>query len=82
MAGLPQLCIPSMGLDDGPSGVADQLTGVTQLPAGVALAATWEPSLATGYGAVIGAEEAGKGASVDLGPTVNIDRDPRWGRVV
>ncbi len=80
MAGLPQLCIPSMGLEDGPSGVADHLTGVTQLPAGVALAATWEPSLATGYGAVIGAEQAGKGASVDLGPTVNIDRDPRWGR--
>jgi beta-glucosidase len=29
---------------------------------------------------VIGAEEYGKGASVNLGPTVNIDRDPRWGR--
>src|SRR5208282_5646116 len=29
---------------------------------------------------VIGAEEYGKGASADLGPTVNIDRDPRWGR--
>jgi beta-glucosidase len=29
---------------------------------------------------VIGSEEAGKGADVNLGPTVNIDRDPRWGR--
>ena len=29
---------------------------------------------------MIGAEEYGKGASVNLGPTVNIDRDPRWGR--
>ena len=29
---------------------------------------------------MIGAEEFGKGASVNLGPTVNIDRDPRWGR--
>ena len=43
-------------------------------------AATWDPSLASQYGQVIGAEEAGKGASANLGPTVNIDRDPRWGR--
>ena len=69
-----------MGLEDGPAGVADGLTGVTQLPAGVALAAAWDPSLAQQYGQVIGAEEYGKGASANLGPTVNIDRDPRWGR--
>jgi beta-glucosidase len=77
---IPALCIPAVGLEDGPAGVADGLTGVTQLPAGVALAATWDPSLAEQYGQVIGAEEFGKGASANLGPTVNIDRDPRWGR--
>jgi beta-glucosidase len=77
---IPALCIPAVGEEDGPGGVADGLTGVTQLPAGVALAATWDPSLAERYGQVIGAEEYGKGASVNLGPTVNIDRDPRWGR--
>jgi beta-glucosidase len=77
---ISSLCIPAFGLEDGPAGVADGLTGVTQLPAGVALAATWDPSLAQQYGQVIGAEEFGKGASADLGPTVNIDRDPRWGR--
>jgi beta-glucosidase len=77
---IPSLCIPAVGLEDGPNGVGDGLTGVTQLPAGVALAATWDPSLAGQYGAVIGAEEYGKGASANLGPTVNIDRDPRWGR--
>jgi beta-glucosidase len=77
---IPALCIPAVGLEDGPAGVADGLTGVTQLPAGVALAATWDPSLARQYGTVIGAEEYGKGASANLGPTVNIDRDPRWGR--
>jgi beta-glucosidase len=77
---IPSLCIPAVGLEDGPAGVADGLTGVTQLPAGVALAAAWDPSLARQYGTVIGAEEAGKGASANLGPTVNIDRDPRWGR--
>src|SRR6201981_667020 len=77
---ISSLCIPSMGLEDGPAGVADGLTGVTQLPASVTLAATWDPSLAQQYGQVIGAEEFGKGASANLGPTVNIDRDPRWGR--
>jgi beta-glucosidase len=77
---IPALCIPAVGLEDGPAGVADGMTGVTQLPAGVALAATWDPSLAEQYGQVIGAEENGKGASANLGPTVNIDRDPRWGR--
>jgi beta-glucosidase len=77
---IPALCIPAVGLEDGPAGVADGMTGVTQLPAGVALAATWDPSLAEQYGQVIGAEEYGKGASANLGPTVNIDRDPRWGR--
>jgi beta-glucosidase len=80
MAAQPQLCIPAMGLEDGPVGVGDGLTGVTELPSAVSLAATFDPSLAQRYGAVVGAEEAGKGASVNLGPTVNIDRDPRWGR--
>jgi beta-glucosidase len=77
---ISSLCIPAFGLEDGPAGVADGLTGVTQLAAPVALAATWDPSLARQYGQVIGAEEFGKGASANLGPTVNIDRDPRWGR--
>jgi beta-glucosidase len=80
MPGIPSLCIPKLGEEDGPAGVADGLVGVTQLPAGVGLAATWDTSLATQYGQVIGSEEAGKGADVNLGPTVNIDRDARWGR--
>jgi beta-glucosidase len=80
MAAQPALCIPAMGLEDGPNGVGDGLTGVTQLPAGVSLAATFDPTMARRYGQVIGSEEWGKGAAVNLGPTVNIDRDPRWGR--
>src|SRR5260370_10922623 len=51
-----------------------------QLAAGVALVATWDPSLAQQYGQVIGAEEFGKGARANRGAAVNIDRDPRWGR--
>jgi beta-glucosidase len=77
---IPSLCIPALKLEDGPAGVADGMTGVTQLPAPVAGAATWDPSLVKQYGGVIGAEQWGKGANVDLGPTVNIVRDPRWGR--
>jgi beta-glucosidase len=80
MAAQPSLCIPALGLEDGPLGVGDGLTGVTQLPASVALASTFDTSLARQYGTVIGQEEWGKGAAVNLGPTVNILRDPRWGR--
>ena len=76
----PKICMPSVGLEDGPNGVGDGMSGVTALPSGVALAATFSRRLAFEFGQVIGAEQAAKGVSVDLGPTVNIDRDPRWGR--
>jgi beta-glucosidase len=80
ISAIPSLCIPAIGEEDGPVGVGDGLTGVTQMPAAVSLAASFDTSLATQYGQVVGSEEHGKGAMVDLGPTVNIDRDPRWGR--
>jgi beta-glucosidase len=80
ISAIPSLCIPAMGEEDGPVGVGDGLTGVTQMPSAVSLASTWDQSLATQYGKVVGSEERGKGAMVNLGPTVNIDRDPRWGR--
>jgi len=80
VAANPRLCIPALNLEDGPQGVADGVPGVTQLPAPVALAAAFDPSLARAYGSVVGSEERGKGADVNLGPTVNIVRDPRWGR--
>jgi beta-glucosidase len=74
------LCIPALKLEDGPAGVGDGMTGVTQLPAPVDVAATWDTSAEQTYGHVIGAEQAAKGTTVDLGPTINIVRDPRWGR--
>src|SRR6202453_2889054 len=80
ISAIPSLCIPAIGEEDGPLGPGDGLTGVTQMPAAVSVAATFDPSLATQYGQVVGSEEHGKGAMVDLGPTINIDRDPRWGR--
>ena len=77
---IPALCIPAVNLEDGPQGVGDGQCCVTQLPAPVAAASTWDTSLEQQYGAVVGSEEAGKGADVNLGPTINIVRDPRWGR--
>ncbi|MFI9379696.1 glycoside hydrolase family 3 C-terminal domain-containing protein [Kutzneria sp. NPDC052558] len=77
---IPALCIPALGLEDGPAGVGENLNGVTQLPAPVAAAATWDVDAENQYGQLVGSEEAGKGANVNLGPTVNIVRDPRWGR--
>jgi len=74
------LCIPAMNLEDGPAGVGDGMGSVTQLPAPVDVAATWDTSAERLYGQVVGAEQAAKGSSVDLGPTINIVRDPRWGR--
>jgi beta-glucosidase len=69
-----------MNLEDGPAGVGDGMSNVTQLPAPVDVAATWDTSAEQEYGQVIGAEQAAKGTTVDLGPTINIVRDPRWGR--
>jgi len=80
ISAIPGLCVPAIGEEDGPTGVGDGLTGVTQMPSAVSLAATFDTSLADRYGQVVGSEERGKGAMVNLGPTVNIDRDPRWGR--
>jgi beta-glucosidase len=77
---IPSLCVPAMGEEDGPLGVGDGLTGVTQMPSAASVAASFDTSLAYQYGQVVGAEQRAKGSMIDLGPTVNIDRDPRWGR--
>ncbi|MGQ4511159.1 glycoside hydrolase family 3 C-terminal domain-containing protein [Streptomyces sp. DW26H14] len=80
VAGIPNLCIPSLNLEDGPSGVGDGNGGVTAFPDGENAAATWDPALIQQEGTAKGAEFAGKGANVALGPTTNLVRDPRWGR--
>jgi beta-glucosidase len=77
---IPDLCIPSLNMEDGPSGVGDGNGGVTAFPDGENAAATWDPALIEQEGAAKGAEFAGKGANVSLGPTTNLVRDPRWGR--
>jgi beta-glucosidase len=78
--GIPSLCIPTLALEDGPVGVGDGMQNVTQMPSAANAAATFDTALEQQYGAVVGAEDAGKGVNVALGPTLNIVRDPRWGR--
>ena len=77
---IPDLCIPSVNMEDGPSGVGDGNGGVTAFPDGENAAATFDPTLVEQEGSAMGAEFAGKGATVSLGPTTNLVRDPRWGR--
>jgi beta-glucosidase len=78
--GDPSLCIPDLTFEDGPAGVGDGLGGVTQMPSGLVSAATFDTDYEHQYGDAVGQEFAGKGVDVALGPTVNIVRDPRWGR--
>jgi beta-glucosidase len=77
---IPNLCIKSLNMEDGPSGVGDGNGGVTAFPDGESDAATWDTALIQQEGAAKGAEFAGKGANISLGPTTNLVRDPRWGR--
>jgi beta-glucosidase len=79
-SGVPRLCIPSLTLQDGPSGLAYGDTGVTQLPAPLGVAASFDPSLARQYGEVLGAEGIGQGIDVVQGPNLNIDRVPQSGQ--
>jgi beta-glucosidase len=79
-AGVARLCIPSLTLQDGPSGLAFGDTGVTQLPAPLGLAATFDTTLARQYGEVVGAEARGQGIDVVQGPDLNVDRVPESGR--
>jgi beta-glucosidase-like glycosyl hydrolase len=76
----PALCIPALMEQDGSQGVAYGATNVTQLPAEISLASAWDPTLAYQYGVVNGQEHRAKGIAVVLGPGINIQRDPRWGR--
>ena len=77
---VPNLCIPATNLEDGPNGVGDGAGGVTAFPDGESAAATFDPTLIQQEGTAMGAEFAGKGVNVALGPTTNLVRDPRWGR--
>ena len=63
-------------MSDGPLGVHNY--GVsTAYPAGIALAATWDPELASRIGASLGKDARARGVHFLLGPGMNIYRAPR-----
>ena len=92
--GVPRLGIPVIKMADGPMGIRNwtgssavtSVEGVspsftsTAFPAGICIAAAWDPALARKVGTAIGQEVKSIGRDMILGPTVNIQRTPLWGR--
>ena len=90
---VPRLGIPAIKMCDGPLGVRNWVgssaitqssnttpVNATAFPAGVAMAATWDPDVVRRSGAAIAQEVKALGRDMLLGPTVNINRVPLWGR--
>ncbi|CED82386.1 Glycoside hydrolase, superfamily [Phaffia rhodozyma] len=80
-APVPRFGIPSMCLEDGPLGVRP-VDFVSQFPAGVTVAATWDHDLFWKRANSIGEEFKGKGVHVALGPVTGgpLGRSPLAGR--
>jgi beta-glucosidase len=76
---VPRLHLPRMKMADGPIGVRN-FGPATTMAGGIALAATWNPQLATRVGTEIGRDARAKGVHFLLGPGVNIYRAPMNGR--
>jgi beta-glucosidase len=71
-------------MTDGPNGVRGTHffngTPSACFPCGTGLAATWDTELIQHGGVMMGEEAKAKGASILLGPTVNMQRSPLGGR--
>ncbi|PAU82932.1 glycosyl hydrolase [Halorubrum salipaludis] len=57
------------------------VSGATVFPNGLGAAATWDPEGIEAAAAVTAREVRATGAHQNYGPTVDVGRDPRWGRV-
>ena len=75
---IARLGIPALNMTDGPVGV--RWGKSTVFPAGIAMAATWDPELIARLGSALAEETKAKGRHVILGPCVNIARLPMAGR--
>lgn len=78
-----RLGIPALKMTDGPvgaRGAAFTTHRSTGFPCGTALGATFDVDLARRLGVALAVEARAKGASVLLGPTVNLHRNPLAGR--
>ncbi|GBG37990.1 beta-glucosidase [Mycobacterium montefiorense] len=81
---IPRLGIPALRMSDAGLGVTNPGyrpgDTATALPAGLALAAGFDPALARAAGEVIGREARSRGFNVQLAGAMNLARDPRNGR--
>jgi beta-glucosidase len=88
-----RLGIPAIKMADGPMGVrnwrgSSAVTNAaatppvtsTAMPAGIAMASSWDPDLVARGARVVAQEVKALGRDMILGPTVNINRVPLWGR--
>lgn len=80
LSGVDRVDIPPLSLVDGPLGVRASKQRATAFPASVALAASWQPSLARRFGRALARETTAHGQDVVLAPGVNIVRVPHGGR--
>src|SRR4051812_27481616 len=79
-AGIPRLGIPELRTADAGAGIA-RSGPVTAFPAGIAVAATWDPALVPAYARAVADEARATRHNVVLGPNADIVRNPWWGRV-
>ena len=81
---IPRLDIPSINMQDAAGGFRtsmQEIVGtVTCWPSLLSMAATWDTSLMREFSRSLGAEFAGKGANMILGPSINVHRVARGGR--
>ncbi|WP_448169033.1 beta-glucosidase [Burkholderia ambifaria] len=78
--GVDRLGIPPIASADSAGGVNIVDSGATALPAPIALAASWDPQLASTYGKRIAIELRALGYAEGLGGGINLAREPRGGR--
>ncbi|OBG33836.1 glycosyl hydrolase [Mycobacterium sp. E3198] len=82
--GIPRLGVPALTMTDAGLGVTNPGyrpgDTATALPAGLALAASFDPALARAAGGLIGREARSRGFNVQLAGSMNLARDPRNGR--
>jgi beta-glucosidase len=76
---VPAAGLPRFKFTDGPVGTRNDGPS-TAYPAGVCLAATWDPAIAEREGVALGRDARCRGDHVLLGPGVNICRAPMNGR--
>jgi beta-glucosidase len=78
--GVARLCLPALTLVDGPSGVGNSATHVTQFPSELSVAASFDPATARQVGFAMGQEALAKGYDVLQAPDLNLLRSPMSGR--